>query len=313
MLPDVGCSGTPGSRDCTGKFEILTDSFHRHSHCSLWGDLVTFWRTEADGQHVGLLDLGSYPWLILEPGQSGFPVAENQKLLQLWGDPFAGGAQPYKLRVYDPGDGSFTHLWSFDSTIMPIAFHEEPSLTSVGFLQIDPLGGIGVMYCDTTMNCDVNDAVNLFQADLQKANLHKAYLNKASLREAILHGADLSRTVLYGAFLQRATLQWAHLYGANLTNSDLSEADLQEANLRGAGLYGASLREADLQKADLRAADLQQADLEAANLQEADLQQTDLRGAHLQQANLMGVNLEGANLKKADLKGATMPDGTVHS
>jgi hypothetical protein len=160
------CSGQPGSRDCIGKYHILTESYYRDSYCSLWGDLVTYWRTMGDGQYLRLLDLGSYPWLIAEPGQSGYPVVEDQKLLQIWGDPFGGGSEPYKLRVYDPADRSFAILWSFNSTVLPVALHSEPGLISVGFLQISPDGKIGVMYCDTTMNCDVTDAVDLFQADL---------------------------------------------------------------------------------------------------------------------------------------------------
>jgi len=160
------CDGLPGSRDCIGKFHILTESYYRDSDCSLWGDQVTYWRTLAGGQVVNLLDLGSYPWLIAEAGQAGWPVAADQKLLLIWGDPSGGGSKPYKLRVYDPADQSFDLLWSFDSTVLPITLHTQPALTAAGFVQIAPDGKIGVMYCDDTMNCDAADAVDLFQPDL---------------------------------------------------------------------------------------------------------------------------------------------------
>ena len=159
------CDGSPGSRDCIGKFHILTESFYKDSYCSLWGDQVTYWRTMAEGQVVHLLDLGSYPWVIGEAGQAGWPVVADQKMLMLWGDPAGGGSQPYKLRVYDPADHSFDLLWSFDFNVLPVTLHSQPALTGAGFVQIAPDGKIGVMYCDTTMNCDAADAVDLFQEE----------------------------------------------------------------------------------------------------------------------------------------------------
>jgi uncharacterized protein YjbI with pentapeptide repeats len=88
-------------------------------------------------------------------------------------------------------------------------------------------------------------AVDLWNADLERANLsyypiRYANLNHAVLQWAKLDHANLYRTYLYGASLAGANFNSAYLEGANLGYTDLTDADFSKADLPGADLQDAS-------------------------------------------------------------------------
>lgn len=194
-------------------------------------------------------------------------------------------------------------------------------------------------------------AVDLSNANVDKADLTGSDLSEANLFRASFTGIDGSGLVLRAAIAIKARFKEAWLDGSDLTGADLSRADLSEANVsgsRGEGLRlvgarlrevtardvrweGVDLSEASLHKANLTGADLRRADLTEASgaeavldgarldfatatglkLPSASLKGTSLVGARLLGANLAGADLTGADLSNVDLTRANLTGATL--
>lgn len=163
---------------------------------------------------------------------------------------------------------------------------------------------------------NLEDGINLSEADLSLCKFRYANLSRA----------DFSRTTL-----RRATFVRARLFGTNFYGADFGAAqkraifkqalydegtifpegfDPEEAGafkiaprafLRNTSLTKALLWDSNLEKADLEAADLERATLDGSNFKEANLQKS-----NLQKVKARNVNFQGANLSKADLGEANL-------
>jgi hypothetical protein len=136
-------------------------------------------------------------------------------------------------------------------------------------------------------------------------------LSDADLNGARLDGANLSKAYLDGANLIGANLSNAHLSGAILIRADLVAANLSNAHLSGANAHEADLDTANLNYADLSAANLSGANLSEAKLSGANLSGANLSGANLSGAKLSGANLSGAKLSQANISAADLSEATL--
>jgi uncharacterized protein YjbI with pentapeptide repeats len=84
---------------------------------------------------------------------------------------------------------------------------------------------------------DLEDNIQLQNADLDGIDLAGAEISNTSLNSASLNAANLAGAIIQDTSVPNATLAGADLTGARLVNSDLTDASLSDANLTGASLY----------------------------------------------------------------------------
>ena len=181
-------------------------------------------------------------------------------------------------------------------------------------LEIDvqvALTAIGRLNKNRQTDKGIDNSIDLFRANLERANLEGAHLWFANLERANLEGADLKKANLERANLERANLEGAHLWFANLQDAKLLYANLEGAHLYEAILNSADLYEANLQRARLAKAKLEDAELLYANLQDANLQDANLQDANLKRAELERAHLYKANLEKAALESTNLQDANL--
>jgi uncharacterized protein YjbI with pentapeptide repeats len=157
---------------------------------------------------------------------------------------------------------------------------------------------------------DLSDA-NFKGVNLAEADLREALLSGADLRGAILSRADLREANLREASLTAAVVNGANLRAAILSGADLSRSDFSGATLRLADLRGVDLRLANLSTADVSRSSLNVANLSNTNFEGANLSSADLSLANLSLANLSGANLYQATLRQAILSGSSLRDANV--
>jgi uncharacterized protein YjbI with pentapeptide repeats len=161
-----------------------------------------------------------------------------------------------------------------------------------------------------------SNAVDLSNANLQRARLPEASLDRAYMHRSQLQYAFLGRAKLRHAKLSEAQLQYAYLPGVQMESAQLRDAQLQYAYLGGAQLQEADLSRAQLQHASLHEAQLRQARLCDAQLQQARLGEAQMRyanlcGAQLQDAYMHEAQLQFANLREAQMEGAQLRDAQL--
>lgn len=148
----------------------------------------------------------------------------------------------------------------------------------------------------------------LINANLEKANLFKADLSESTLRGANLSYSDLRQAKLHKAFLFNAFLIETDLSNADISEADFIQAGLLRANLKGANLLKCVLMSANLADANLSCATLVQASLCRANLSHTNLSNADLRDASLTRASFVGTIVTGAKVSSCEVYGISVWD-----